>query len=57
MCAEALSRKPGHAGALAFGRTGDPSTGDFGEAKVIRKRSSDAANSASGLHTAAANSA
>ena len=35
--AEALSRKPGHAGALAFSRTGDPSTGDFGEAKVIRK--------------------
>ena len=37
MRAEALSRKPGHAGALAFSRTGDPSTGDFGEAKVIRK--------------------
>jgi hypothetical protein len=33
----ALSRKPGHAGALAFSRTGAPSTGDFGEAKVIRK--------------------
>ena len=37
MRAEALSRKPGHAGALAFSRTGDPSTGDFGETKVIRK--------------------
>lgn len=35
--AEALSRKPGCAGALAFSRTGDPGTGDFGEAKVIRK--------------------
>jgi hypothetical protein len=31
MHAEALSRKPGHTGALAFSRTGDPSTGDFGE--------------------------
>jgi hypothetical protein len=37
MRAEALSRKPGHAGALAFSRTGDPSTGDSGEPKVIRK--------------------
>jgi hypothetical protein len=37
MRAEALSRKPGHGGALAFSRTGDPSTGDFGETKVIRK--------------------
>jgi hypothetical protein len=35
--AEALSRKPGHAGAVAFSRTGDPATGDFGDAKVIRK--------------------
>jgi hypothetical protein len=37
MRAEALSRKPGHVGAVAFSRTGDPSTGDFGDAKVIRK--------------------
>jgi hypothetical protein len=37
MKAEALSRKPGHVGALAFSRTGDPASGDFGEAKVIRK--------------------
>ncbi len=37
MRAEALSRKPGHAGALAFGRTGDPATGEFRDAKVIRK--------------------
>ena len=37
MRAEALSRKPGCAGALAFSRTGDPATGDFGDAKVIRK--------------------
>jgi hypothetical protein len=37
MKAEALSRKPGHIGALAFSRTGDPATGDFGEATVIRK--------------------
>ena len=37
MRAEALSRKPGHVGAVAFSRTGDPSTGDFGDAQVIKK--------------------
>jgi hypothetical protein len=37
MRAEALSRKPGHAGAIAFSRTGDPSSGDFRDAKLIRK--------------------
>jgi hypothetical protein len=37
MRAEALSRKPGHAGAIAFSRTGDPSSGDFSGAKLIRK--------------------
>lgn len=36
MRAEALSRKPGCAGAVAFSRTGDPSSGDF-DAKLIRK--------------------
>jgi hypothetical protein len=35
--AEALSRKPGHMGAVAFSRTGDPATGDFGDAKIIKK--------------------
>lgn len=35
--AEALSRKPGHVGAIAFRRTGDPATGNFGDAIVIRK--------------------
>lgn len=35
--AEALSRKEGHLGAVAFSRTGDPSTGDFSDAQVIRK--------------------
>lgn len=35
--AEALSRKTGHAGAVAFSRTGDPSSGDFSDAKLIRK--------------------
>src|SRR5229473_2698077 len=35
--AEALSRKPGHIGAVAFSRTGDPATGDFGDAKIIKK--------------------
>jgi hypothetical protein len=37
MRAEALSRKPGHVGAVAFSRTGDPATGNFGDAKVIKK--------------------
>jgi hypothetical protein len=37
MRAEALSRKEGHVSAVAFSRTGDPATGDFGDAKVIRK--------------------
>lgn len=37
MRAEALSRKPGHAGAVAFSRSGEPATGDFGDAKLIRK--------------------
>jgi hypothetical protein len=31
------SRKPGHVGAVAFSRMGDPATGDFGDATVIRK--------------------
>jgi len=37
MRAEALSRKEGHVGAVAFSRTGDPATGDFSDAIVIRK--------------------
>jgi hypothetical protein len=37
MRAEALSRKEGHIGAVAFSRTGDPATGNFSDAKVIRK--------------------
>jgi hypothetical protein len=37
MRAEALSRKPGYVSAAAFSRTGDPATGDFGDAKEIRK--------------------
>jgi hypothetical protein len=37
MRAEALSRKEGHLGAVAFSRTGDPATGDFSDAMVIRK--------------------
>jgi hypothetical protein len=37
MRAEALSRQQGHVGAVAFSRTGDPATGDFGNAKIIRK--------------------
>ncbi|MGY4408729.1 hypothetical protein ACVWW4_000465 [Bradyrhizobium sp. LB7.1] len=31
------ARKPGHVGAVAFSRSGDPATGEFGDAKVIRK--------------------
>jgi hypothetical protein len=34
--AEALSRKEGNVGAVAFSRTGDPATGDFSDAKVIK---------------------
>jgi hypothetical protein len=37
MRAEALSRKEGYLGAVAFSRSGDPATGDFSDAKVIRK--------------------
>src|SRR5450432_930597 len=37
MRAEALSRKEGHVGAVAFSRTGDPATGVFSDAKVIKK--------------------
>jgi hypothetical protein len=35
MRAEVYSGKPGHVGALCRG--GDPATGEFGDAKVIRK--------------------
>jgi hypothetical protein len=37
MRAEALSRKPGCAGAVAISRSGDPATGEFGDAKLLRK--------------------
>jgi hypothetical protein len=37
MRAEAFSRGEGYVGAVAFSRTGDPATGDFSDAKVIRK--------------------
>jgi hypothetical protein len=37
MRAEALSRKEGVVGAVAFSRSGDAATGDFGDAKVIRR--------------------
>ena len=37
MRAEALARIEGHVGAVAFSRTGDPATGDFSDAKVIKK--------------------
>ena len=34
--AEMLSRSPGHIGAIAFSRTGDPMMGEFGDAKLLR---------------------
>ena len=34
--AEMLSRTPGHIGAIAFSRTGDPMMGEFGDAKLLR---------------------
>jgi hypothetical protein len=37
MQAEALSQKEGYVGAVAFSRTGDPATGDFSDAEVIKK--------------------
>lgn len=37
MRADSLARKPGHVGAIAFSRTGDLATGDFGDAQLIRK--------------------
>jgi hypothetical protein len=32
-----VSRKEGHLSTVAFSRTGDPATGDFRDAEVIRK--------------------
>ena len=37
MKAEALSRREGIVGAIPFSRSGDLATGDFGDAKLIRK--------------------
>jgi hypothetical protein len=37
MRAEALSRKEGYVGAVTFSCSGDPATGDFSDATVIRK--------------------
>jgi hypothetical protein len=37
MRAEALARKEGHIGAVAFSRTGDPAAGDFSDATVLRR--------------------
>lgn len=37
MRAEALSRKEGHGGAVGFSRAGDPATGEFSDAGVIKK--------------------
>lgn len=37
MRAETLSRREGHVGAVAFSRTGDPASGDFSDAQIIRR--------------------
>jgi hypothetical protein len=37
MRAEALSHREGHAGAVAFSRSGDPATGEFTDANLIKK--------------------
>lgn len=34
--AEALSRKEGHVGAVAFSRSGDPMAGEFSDAVLLR---------------------
>jgi hypothetical protein len=34
--AERLARTEGHIGAVAFSRTGDPGSGEFGDAVVLR---------------------
>jgi hypothetical protein len=36
MKAEALSRKEGHIGAVAFSRTGDPGAGEFSDAVLLK---------------------
>jgi len=33
--AEAMARDPKYVGAVAFGRTGDPQLGEFGDAEVL----------------------
>jgi hypothetical protein len=35
-CAEAMSRKPGNSGAVAFSRQGNPDVGEFDDAVVLR---------------------
>lgn len=35
--AEILAHTAGHIGAIAFSRSGDPMTGEFGDATLIRK--------------------
>jgi hypothetical protein len=36
MRAEALARAPGHIGAVAFSRSGDPMLGEFSDAVLLR---------------------
>jgi hypothetical protein len=37
MCAEVLSREEGHVGSVPFSMSGDPATGEFGDAIVLEK--------------------
>src|ERR1700747_3065868 len=37
MRGDAISRKPGHVGAVGFSRSGDRAAGECGDAKLIRK--------------------
>ena len=46
--AEILSRAPGHIGAVAFSRSGDPMMGEFNDAKLLRAYG-DVPNDLSGL--------
>jgi hypothetical protein len=48
MRAEALSRKPGHVGAVAFSRTGDPATGHSATARTVKGQPQEPQHSAVG---------
>ena len=35
--AQSMARMPGHVGAIAFQRTGDPNLGEFGDAEILKR--------------------